>query len=140
MIPRLHQFLLLSSHTPIPPRLDPSTSSSSSVCMSSLQVQDLARIFPSPPCYCPQLSRRDSTTSWITTTSSYDCHVLTKELDCEDIRLAIDSELLLGNPTRTLVNKHASHVWSKIMELLWTPSAPPIFALFNSTTVFNYHF
>ncbi|KAK0442199.1 hypothetical protein EV421DRAFT_1662822, partial [Armillaria borealis] len=64
-------------------------------------------------------------------TSSYDCHVLTKELDCEDIRLAIDSELLLGNPTRTLVNKHASHVWSKIMELLWTPSAPPIFAFAN---------
>lgn len=76
----------------------------------------------------------------------YGCHVLQKALDCEeDIRLLIVSELILGDPAQTLVNKHASHVWSKvrfalssvtlhvntvsqIMELTWTPPAPPIFA------------
>ncbi|KAK0185347.1 armadillo-type protein [Armillaria mellea] len=64
----------------------------------------------------------------------YGCHVLQKALDCEeDIRLAIVSELLLGDPAQTLVNKHASHVWSKIMELSWTPPAPPIFAFVNKS-------
>jgi hypothetical protein len=48
-------------------------------------------------------------------TNCYGCHVLQKALDCEeDIRLAIVSELLLGDPSLTLVNKHASHVWSKV--------------------------
>ncbi|KZT27651.1 ARM repeat-containing protein [Neolentinus lepideus HHB14362 ss-1] len=65
-------------------------------------------------------------------TNCYGCHVLQKALDCEeDIRLLIVSELLLGDPAQTLVNKHASHVWSKIMELSWTPPAPPIFAYVN---------
>lgn len=64
----------------------------------------------------------------------YGCHVLQKALDCEeDIRLLIVSELLLGDPAQTLVNKHASHVWSKIMELAWTPPAPPIFAYVNKS-------
>ncbi|KAK0217316.1 armadillo-type protein [Armillaria fumosa] len=41
----------------------------------------------------------------------YGCHVLQKVLDCEeDIRLAFVSELLLGDPAQTLMNKHASHV------------------------------
>ncbi|EMD32614.1 hypothetical protein CERSUDRAFT_108727 [Gelatoporia subvermispora B] len=67
-------------------------------------------------------------------TNCYGCHVLQKALDCEeDIRLAIVSELLLGDPAQTLVNKHASHVWSKIMELTWTPPAPPIFAYVNKS-------
>lgn len=45
----------------------------------------------------------------------YGCHVLQKALDCEeDIRLFIVSELLAGDPAQTLVNKHASHVWSKV--------------------------
>jgi pumilio RNA-binding family len=79
-------------------------------------------------------------------TNCYGCHVLQKALDCEeDIRLCIVSELLRGDPASTLVNKHASHVWSKVnmpivdvdhpltlvsqvMELTWTPPAPPIFA------------
>ncbi|KIY45800.1 ARM repeat-containing protein [Fistulina hepatica ATCC 64428] len=62
----------------------------------------------------------------------YGCHVLQKALDCEeDIRLLIVAELLHGDPAQTLVNKHASHVWSKIMELSWTPPAPPIFAYVN---------
>ena len=80
-------------------------------------------------------------------TNCYGCHALQKALDCEeDIRLLIVSELLLGDPAQTLVNKHASHVWSKvtslfptppvvkliyglwIMELSWMPPAPPIFA------------
>ena len=78
-------------------------------------------------------------------TNCYGCHVLQKALDCEeDIRLLIVSELLHGDPAQTLVNKHASHVWSKvrtllasstvlpthgqIMELTWTAPAPPIFA------------
>jgi pumilio RNA-binding family len=48
-------------------------------------------------------------------TNCYGCHVLQKALDCEeDIRLLIVSELLLGDPSQTLVNKHASHVWSKV--------------------------
>lgn len=65
-------------------------------------------------------------------TNCYGCHVLQKALDCEeDIRLLIVSELLLGDPAQTLVNKHASHVWSKIMELSWTAPAPPIFAYVN---------
>ncbi|KAH0837754.1 armadillo-type protein [Lanmaoa asiatica] len=67
-------------------------------------------------------------------TNCYGCHVLQKALDCEeDIRLLIVSELLLGDPALTLVNKHASHVWSKIMELSWTPPAPPIFAYVNKS-------
>ncbi|OCH92970.1 ARM repeat-containing protein [Obba rivulosa] len=67
-------------------------------------------------------------------TNCYGCHVLQKALDCEeDIRLVIVSELLLGDPSQTLVNKHASHVWSKIMELTWTPPAPPIFAYVNKS-------
>jgi hypothetical protein len=48
-------------------------------------------------------------------TNCYGCHVLQKALDCEeDIRLLVVSELLLGDPAQTLVNKHASHVWSKV--------------------------
>ncbi|KAI6031156.1 hypothetical protein PISMIDRAFT_443300 [Pisolithus microcarpus 441] len=67
-------------------------------------------------------------------TNCYGCHVLQKALDCEeDIRLLIVSELLLGDPAQTLTNKHASHVWSKIMELTWTPPAPPIFAFVNKS-------
>ncbi|KAH8825763.1 armadillo-type protein [Flagelloscypha sp. PMI_526] len=67
-------------------------------------------------------------------TNCYGCHVLQKALDCEeDIRLLIVSELLRGDPAQTLVNKHASHVWSKIMELSWTPPAPPIFAYVNNS-------
>ncbi|KAF5352799.1 hypothetical protein D9756_006223 [Leucocoprinus leucothites] len=67
-------------------------------------------------------------------TNCYGCHVLQKALDCEeDIRLLIVSELLLGDPAQTLVNKHASHVWSKIMEISWTPPAPPIFAFVNKS-------
>ena len=47
----------------------------------------------------------------------YGCHVLQKALDCEEeVRLLIVSELLLGDPAQTLVNKHASHVWSKVPE------------------------
>ena len=46
----------------------------------------------------------------------YGCHVLQKALDCEEeVRLLIVSELLLGDPAQTLVNKHASHVWSKVL-------------------------
>ena len=48
-------------------------------------------------------------------TNCYGCHVLQKALDCEeDIRLLIVSELLIGDPAKTLINKHASHVWSKV--------------------------
>ncbi|OSD00873.1 ARM repeat-containing protein [Trametes coccinea BRFM310] len=67
-------------------------------------------------------------------TNCYGCHVLQKALDCEeDVRILIVTELLLGDPAQTLVNKHASHVWSKIMELTWTPPAPPIFAYVNKS-------
>lgn len=51
-------------------------------------------------------------------TNCYGCHVLQKALDCEEeVRLLIVSELLLGDPAQTLVNKHASHVWSKVCSL-----------------------
>ncbi|KAF7304107.1 ARM repeat-containing protein [Mycena indigotica] len=68
-------------------------------------------------------------------TNCYGCHVLQKALDCEEeeVRLLIVSELLMGDPAQTLVNKHASHVWSKIMELSWTSPAPPIFAYVNKS-------
>ena len=46
----------------------------------------------------------------------YGGHVIQKALDCEEeVRLLIVSELLLGDPAQTLVNKHASHVWSKVI-------------------------
>lgn len=52
-------------------------------------------------------------------TNCYGCHVLQKALDCEEeVRLLIVSELLLGDPAQTLVNKHASHVWSKVRSKL----------------------
>ncbi|KAF7354483.1 ARM repeat-containing protein [Mycena venus] len=67
-------------------------------------------------------------------TNCYGCHVVQKALDCEEeIRLLIVSELLRDDPATTLVNKHASHVWSKIMELCWTPPAPPIFSYINKS-------
>ncbi|KIJ54299.1 hypothetical protein M422DRAFT_241548 [Sphaerobolus stellatus SS14] len=67
-------------------------------------------------------------------TNCYGTHVLQKALDCEeDIRLMVVSELLLGDPSSTLLNKHSAHVWSKIMELTWTPPAPPIFAYVNKS-------
>ena len=48
-------------------------------------------------------------------TNCYGCHVLQKALDGEeDIRLLIVAELLMNDPAQTLVNKHASHVWSKV--------------------------
>ncbi|KZV93703.1 ARM repeat-containing protein [Exidia glandulosa HHB12029] len=63
----------------------------------------------------------------------YGTHVLQKALDCDDeTRLLIVSELLLKDPATTLINKHASHVFSKIMELTWSEPAPPIFAYFNN--------
>ncbi|KDQ15763.1 hypothetical protein BOTBODRAFT_173826 [Botryobasidium botryosum FD-172 SS1] len=65
----------------------------------------------------------------------YGTHVVQKALDCEeDIRLLVLSELLYNDPATTLVNKHASHVWSKIMELTWehTSPPPPIFARVNA--------
>lgn len=53
-------------------------------------------------------------------TNCYGCHVLQKALDCEeDIRFLIVQELLQGDPAATLVNKHASHVWSKVYCVLY---------------------
>ncbi|KAJ7866713.1 armadillo-type protein [Mycena leptocephala] len=47
----------------------------------------------------------------------YGCYVLQKALDCreEEVSLLIVSELPRGDPATTLVNKHASHVWSKYL-------------------------
>ncbi|KAF8524781.1 hypothetical protein JB92DRAFT_2826974 [Gautieria morchelliformis] len=45
-------------------------------------------------------------------------------------RLLIVSELLLGDPFSTLLNKHSAHVWSKI---IWALLAPPIFAYVNKS-------
>ena len=58
-------------------------------------------------------------------TNCYGCHVLQKALDCEeDIRLLIVSELLIGDPAKTLINKHASHVWSKVLYFQFFSSSP----------------
>ncbi|KAH7100135.1 ARM repeat-containing protein [Auriculariales sp. MPI-PUGE-AT-0066] len=66
-------------------------------------------------------------------TNCYGTHVLQKALDCDDeTRLVIVSELLHNDPATTLVNKHASHVFSKIMEINWQEPAPPIFSFFNN--------
>ncbi|KAG8981301.1 hypothetical protein FRB94_009367 [Tulasnella sp. JGI-2019a] len=65
-------------------------------------------------------------------TNCYGTHVVQKALECEeDIRLFVLEELLLGDPALTLINKHASHVWSRIMELTWSAPAPPIFTFVN---------
>ena len=64
------------------------------------------------------LSSHDSVSGRVVelATNCYGCHVLQKALDCEEeVRLLIVSELLLGDPAQTLVNKHASHVWSKVL-------------------------
>ena len=54
--------------------------------------------------------------------------MLQKALDCEeDIRLLIVSELLLGDPAQTLVNKHASHVWSKVLQSNFRSTSSEVF-------------
>ncbi|KAJ7259050.1 hypothetical protein C8J57DRAFT_1643832 [Mycena rebaudengoi] len=69
-------------------------------------------------------------------TNCHGYYVLQKVLDCkeEEVCMLIVSELLRGVSATTLVNKHASHVWSKFTELSRTPPAPPIFR-----TVLAYH-
>lgn len=62
-------------------------------------------------------------------TNCYGTHVLQKALDCDDetrvcdiivcvvadfVKYLIVSELLQGDPAATLINKHASHVFSKV--------------------------
>jgi hypothetical protein len=48
-------------------------------------------------------------------TNCYEYQVLQKAFDCEEeVCFPIVSELLRGDPATTLVNKHASHVWSKV--------------------------
>ncbi|KAJ7791155.1 armadillo-type protein [Mycena olivaceomarginata] len=68
-------------------------------------------------------------------TNCYGYHVLQKALDCkeEEICLLIVSEVLRCDPATTLVNKHASHVLSKITEISWARPAPPIFAYVNKS-------
>ncbi|KAG8721536.1 hypothetical protein FRC09_007739 [Ceratobasidium sp. 395] len=62
----------------------------------------------------------------------YGTHVVQKALDCaEAIQLFVVAEMLQGDLAATLMNKHASHVWTKIMELSWNELAPPIFAYVN---------
>ncbi|CUA76144.1 Meiotic coiled-coil protein 2 [Schizosaccharomyces pombe 972h-] [Rhizoctonia solani] len=46
-------------------------------------------------------------------------------------RMMVVSEMLQGDLATTLMNKHASHVWTKIMELSWSHPAPPIFDYVN---------
>ncbi|KAF8713673.1 Pumilio-family RNA binding repeat, partial [Rhizoctonia solani] len=65
-------------------------------------------------------------------TNCYGTHVVQKALDCaETIRMTVVSEMLQGDLATTLMNKHASHVWTKIMELSWSDPAPPIFDYVN---------
>ncbi|KAF8314071.1 ARM repeat-containing protein [Clavulina sp. PMI_390] len=66
-------------------------------------------------------------------TNCYGTHVIQKALDCEqDIKLLVLTELLMSDPYATLMNKHAAHVWSRIMELNWPEPAPPIFQCVNT--------
>ncbi|KAJ7879330.1 hypothetical protein B0H13DRAFT_2346152 [Mycena leptocephala] len=69
-------------------------------------------------------------------TNCYGYYVLQKALDCEEEEfcLLIVSELLRGDPATTLVNKHVSHLWSKITELSWITPAPLIFAYPSRTS------
>ncbi|KAG6913609.1 hypothetical protein DXG01_005595 [Tephrocybe rancida] len=60
-------------------------------------------------------------------TNCYGCHVLQKALDYEDIRLLIVSELLLGDPAQTLVNKHASYIWNKVLLRAFLLAFPSFF-------------
>ncbi|KDN39351.1 hypothetical protein RSAG8_08868, partial [Rhizoctonia solani AG-8 WAC10335] len=65
-------------------------------------------------------------------TNCYGTHVVQKALDCtESIQMMVVSEMLQGDLAATLMNKHASHVWTKIMELSWSHPAPPIFEYVN---------
>ncbi|KAG9086257.1 hypothetical protein FS749_003771 [Ceratobasidium sp. UAMH 11750] len=65
-------------------------------------------------------------------TNCYGTHVVQKALDCtEEIQLFVVAEMLQGDLATTLMNKHASHVWTKIMELSWNEPAPPIFDYVN---------
>ncbi|KAF8157629.1 hypothetical protein K438DRAFT_1986420 [Mycena galopus ATCC 62051] len=57
-------------------------------------------------------------------TNCYGYCVLQKTLDYEEeVCLLIMSELLRGDPATTLVNKHASHVWSKSLKGKWAALA-----------------
>ncbi|KZO96365.1 ARM repeat-containing protein [Calocera viscosa TUFC12733] len=65
-------------------------------------------------------------------TSPYGTHVVQKALDGDErCKLLVVNELLMDDPGETLINKHASHVWSKIMELQWDGNGPPIFEYVN---------
>ncbi|KZT62612.1 ARM repeat-containing protein [Calocera cornea HHB12733] len=65
-------------------------------------------------------------------TSPYGTHVVQKALDGDErCKLLVVNELLMDDPGETLINKHASHVWSKIMELQWDGNPPPIFEYVN---------
>ncbi|KAG8739701.1 hypothetical protein FRC10_005262 [Ceratobasidium sp. 414] len=51
-------------------------------------------------------------------TNCYGTHVVQKALDCaQDTQLFVVAEMLQGDLATTLMNKHASHVWTKIMEV-----------------------
>ena len=61
----------------------------------------------------PHVRRENSHKDWVVelAINCYGCYILQKALDCEeDIRLLVVSELLLGDPALTLVNKRALHV------------------------------
>ncbi|KAH7339047.1 armadillo-type protein [Rhizoctonia solani] len=65
-------------------------------------------------------------------TNCYGTHVVQKALDCaEPVQMMVVSEMLQGDLAATLMNKHASHVWTKIMELSWSDPVPPIFDYVN---------
>jgi hypothetical protein len=57
----------------------------------------------------------------------YGYYILRKALNCKEKQvclLLVVLELLRGDPATTLVNKHASHVWSKVMQLMYLPIHP----------------
>jgi hypothetical protein len=69
-------------------------------------------------------------------TNCYGYYVIQQALGCkeEEDCLLSDSELLRGYPATTLVNKHASHMWSSvrvvfILSNLYPSSSAPSFAL-----------
>ncbi|KAJ7925723.1 hypothetical protein B0H13DRAFT_2568557 [Mycena leptocephala] len=67
-------------------------------------------------------------------TNCYGYYVLQKVLDCEEVLLADCVGAASGDRATTLVNKHVSHLWSKvrvvlILSNLYPSSSAPTFAL-----------
>jgi hypothetical protein len=66
--------------------------------------------------------------------------VLQRALDCEEdeVCLLIVSDLLWGDPATTLVNKHASYVWSKVRVVFILSNLYSSLSAFTFTLVLSF--